>query len=725
VRVASTPAPSGKLSLVAYLGIFTLLSLRWIRSMTHAIPASRDIVFVYGDDARLHVWILAWVAHALASLPGAFLDANINYPAPRQLTGSEHFASSQIVFAPVYWLGGNPVLAANVLVFLSYPLAAFAMERLLTRLGCALGAAWVGGLLFALGPLRVPANMQLPQYFNLYFPLLAIALVKLREQPDLRRAIATGLVFAAGVFSSYYMALMLSLVGGLWAVGELLRRTPRRVRFALLALGATGVVAILLAIASRPYFGRPEEAGPSNLLRGWSDRNFKTPFGWVAMLRLLWSVLFGDVQLVLALAGLSAIFSRSAAIRRIGVLGLAFALVGGTLMLMPKPIAAVILASPMRFFRAPWRFAVVLGFGTALLAAAALEVARARTRKPVFTALAVVAGLAVALDLGIGQFMMTMDEIAPIAVDRPVYDEIGAYAKAHGGGAMLELPLIDWHARTRAPDGRRFVPHASLEPDAMLGSTRHWLPILNGHTGYSPPHRTTLLHTIERLPSAEALGDIVDMTHVRWLVLRPADYWQVLETRGWVLAEIEREPEHPEWFRTIAAGEDRPGYTVLGMPLVPLPRATAIARVAALDPPDHVTVRKSLRLRLRIDNAGTNGWPAATAKDAPANYVVGLVSHWRAIELGPEEPPPAPRPGALARAGVDGRPRMPRPPPTVERFPLRRDVQAAESIVQDVVVQAPGRSGVYELEVRVQQRAGARFTRRGNSPLVLRVAVNR
>src|SRR5262249_30435829 len=103
-------------ALLGYLAVFTLLSPRWIRTMAIAIPAARDIPFTYGDDARLHIWILAWVAHAIATAPARLLDANINYPAPRQLTGSEHFATSQLVFGPVYALTGNPVLAANVLV---------------------------------------------------------------------------------------------------------------------------------------------------------------------------------------------------------------------------------------------------------------------------------------------------------------------------------------------------------------------------------------------------------------------------------------------------------------------------------------------------------------------------------------------------------------------------------------------------------------------------------
>ena len=75
---------------------------------------------------------------------------------------------------------------ANAVALASYPLAALAMDRLLLALGCGGLVAWTGGLLFALGPLRVPGNLQVLQYPNVYLPLLALALMRLRREPDAR-----------------------------------------------------------------------------------------------------------------------------------------------------------------------------------------------------------------------------------------------------------------------------------------------------------------------------------------------------------------------------------------------------------------------------------------------------------------------------------------------------------------------------------------------------------
>jgi hypothetical protein len=123
-------------SLASYAALFAVLLLP--RGAVTLDRISRE-GNVY--DAHLIAWILSWVAHALGTAPGTLFDANINHPAPAQLTGSDHLFSSQILFAPVYWLTGHPVLATGVVAFLTYPLAAFAMERLLRALGCSAAVA--------------------------------------------------------------------------------------------------------------------------------------------------------------------------------------------------------------------------------------------------------------------------------------------------------------------------------------------------------------------------------------------------------------------------------------------------------------------------------------------------------------------------------------------------------------------------------------------------------
>src|SRR5262245_61387248 len=113
---------SGALSLLAYVAVFAVLAWPWLEGAVDSVPRSVGTPFVYADDARFIILVLGWVAHALARAPLSLFDLPIEHPAPRQLSGSEHFLTSQILAAPVFWATGNAVLATNVATLASYPL---------------------------------------------------------------------------------------------------------------------------------------------------------------------------------------------------------------------------------------------------------------------------------------------------------------------------------------------------------------------------------------------------------------------------------------------------------------------------------------------------------------------------------------------------------------------------------------------------------------------------
>ncbi len=129
--------------LSAYVALFATLAWPWLREAGHALPGGYEASTP--GDARLIVWVLAWVTRALTTDPARLFHAPIFYPSPNQLTGSESFFSAQAVFAPLFLATDNATLATTLTVFLTYPLAALAMSRLLLALGCGAGAAFVGG----------------------------------------------------------------------------------------------------------------------------------------------------------------------------------------------------------------------------------------------------------------------------------------------------------------------------------------------------------------------------------------------------------------------------------------------------------------------------------------------------------------------------------------------------------------------------------------------------
>src|SRR5262245_8027640 len=90
----------------------------------------------------------------------------------------------------------------------------------------------------------------------------------------------------------------------------------------------------------------------------------------------------------------------------------------------------------------------------------------------------------------------------------------------------------------------------------MVGQTRHWRPLLLGHTGYQPPQHWVVKRVVDALPDPAAPDKLVARTGVRWLLLAPEAAWTdgrrraairsipglepVAEREGWTLLRVER-----------------------------------------------------------------------------------------------------------------------------------------------------------------------------------------
>jgi hypothetical protein len=713
----------------SYLAMFAGSCVPWLKSMTGTIP-----LITNPNDAQLHIWILASVAHGLVAHPLSLLDANINYPAPAQLTGSDHFLSTQLLFAPLYWTTGNPVLAANLVVLLSYPLAAMAMHLLLRTLGFGFLVSWLAGVLFAMGPLRVPMNLQIFQFLNLYLPLVVLALCRLRDRPAFRSAAYLWIAFTLAIFSSYYMAIMASLTGAVWASTEFARRRLGRGRFVALGLAASSLAVVMLWAFSMPYIRRAEPLSPSSV-----PILPELPAVWDKMVALLAPpgsrLRCSPTTIALAVIGVIAACLPRLGVRRAVVPSLILAILGLIAMNgFPSWLVTVSTGSPLRFFRYAYRFIVVAGFGIVVLAACGLEAIR--------RLLGSVAGAVAAVLFALSLWSMPGTllfrpfpryEVQAQAQRSNDYELLGKVIRDHGGGPLLELPLSGEVELIRGRGGRgghaTLLRTNTLQPDSMLGSTHHWLPLVAGFTGYQPAHRKLLLETIVRLPEGDALDDLVDMTHLRWIVLRPAADWAnpgdraaflrglllvdharaVWSHAGWTLFRIDRNPEHPDWFQAIASGR-LPGHTVLGTPLAQLDPGAAVGRVRAVRAPQRVAAGRPIVLALEVTNAGDAAWPVAAppkfgfpgmwyVPNASRRYTVELFVRWRALDANTE--------------GV--------PAPTHSR--LRRDVPPGESVREAMHLDTPSAAGDYELTVGVRQVSGARFEGAGNEPLTLRMSI--
>lgn len=604
---------------VTYLFVFTVLASPWLRDATHGYPGGAPLTSQH--DQRLVIWVFGWVARALTSTPGEMLNAPINVPAPAQLTGSEHFLSTALLVTPLWLLSGNATLATNLAVFLSFPVAAFAMQRLLLSMAVRAGAAWVGGLLFALGPLAVPASPQLVQYLPCWLPLTALAVRRTAQAPTLGRA--------------FQLLLVLT--------------------------GAAGMVAVsVLAGFSLPWFARA--ASEIDFAR----ESANTMAGFTP---LFTRVLRTELALhgVLATGGLLALSGAGPA-AGVARAGLAIACLGLPFLAGPRPFGepapwapfALLLASPLGFFRLWYRFAVLVGFGASLLAAAALDLAGRRRSTAVLIPAAAVAAVLLR-----GVHLPGAERVIIPAEDERIWPAL----RALPSGPLLVLP-----------------PTMDLVTQSMVAQPRHLKPLVLGYTGYPPPLRRWVDERVAALPDEDALDDLVTATGLRWVLLAPAGHRgfpppgfhltrapgveRVLEQDGWVLLRITREPRSL-WWRTSASQPPRPDSTVLGTPLRIAEPARHLGALAIVRVPPILQRGRPERLRLAVENAGDRPWPAA-AGDGPGMRVM---ASWE----------PETSPGARIDAIV----------------PLRRDVAPGERLEQWVPLVAPDAPGRWRLELRL------------------------
>ena len=147
----------------SYVILFVVLATPLFPFFGDALPTAPN-----REDNQLITWTLSWVLDALITNPQAIYDPPIAYPAGAALTGTAHFFSAQLLFAPLMAFTDNPILAVNLAAWLTYPLAAFAMYRLLRALEFTPEVAWVCGVVFALSARRVPFNIHLLPLLRCY-----------------------------------------------------------------------------------------------------------------------------------------------------------------------------------------------------------------------------------------------------------------------------------------------------------------------------------------------------------------------------------------------------------------------------------------------------------------------------------------------------------------------------------------------------------------------------
>ena len=106
--------------LAAVVYVLLTIALTWPLIVHPASLVPNDL-----GDPLLNTWILAWNARVLP-LTATWWNGPQFYPVTGTLAFSEHLLGLTIFTTPIIWLTGDPLVAHNVVFFLSFVLSALA-----------------------------------------------------------------------------------------------------------------------------------------------------------------------------------------------------------------------------------------------------------------------------------------------------------------------------------------------------------------------------------------------------------------------------------------------------------------------------------------------------------------------------------------------------------------------------------------------------------------------
>ena len=473
---------------------------------------------MWRQDIFFTMWVLAWGTHALTTDPAQLWNANVLRPMAMPLAGSEHMLGYQWLFAPLYLTTNNPVFAQQLIVFLTFVFTGVAMALLVREVTGSEPAAWVAGCALAFCPWRYGELSRVQMLGTFYLPLVVLCLARYLRGTDWRALAVMCVCLVLQALTSFYLGYFAFAIVGLLLLPSLLTRalTMRQVTSITVALI---VAAAILVPFSLPYTQlRAAGVIPTD---PYADPGAMAFFllarPWLNVPRSL-----GFVAIALALLGCRRLkhelWPGRAALLTLAAGGYVLALgpalpVSGRLIPLPYRILGWFVPG-LSAVRYPMRFGLLLAFAVALLAgrgvASVAEQLRFRTRGPLLTVLFAVVATA-ALVMEARTFPGGRVALTPVAVGNavpPVYH----WLRDHGdGGVVVEVPA-----------GDDTFKGYYRETVYMYFSTYHWLPLVNGFTGYPTPESTAARATARRLPDATALQSLRATTDLRWVVVHRA-----------------------------------------------------------------------------------------------------------------------------------------------------------------------------------------------------------
>jgi hypothetical protein len=471
---------------VAVTAVFAFLTalMTWPQAAVLSTHAVSD------QDVFFNMWRLGWIAHALSTSPAELFNANIFYPERGVLAYSDAMLVEGVLAAPLLWAGLPPVLVHNLMLLgaiVASAVGMFALARHVT--GSSVGGL-VAGLIIAFAPYRFDHYIHLELQWIVWSPWAFWALQRAIETGSVKFGVLTGLFVSLQLASSVYYGVFLGILIAPVALTRLITLRGHHLVRSARNIGIAGVIAASLAgmyqlpysaAASRVgtrteheatmFSARPRDytaATPTNLVYGSPET--------MPERRLFPGVL----PLLLAMIGLLLVPPTTAAISYLVGLIVAFELSLGFFGLVYPWLYEHV--SVLRGLRAPARASVFCLMFLGVLAAygaAALTASLTRARQ----AVAAVFMCAILLI----EYRVAPLQLEPYHNEPPaLYSMLARLPR----GVVAEFPM----PAAGSPPGH--------DPRFAYMSTFHWMPLVNGYSGFYPPSYLERLKRLSGFPDA-------------------------------------------------------------------------------------------------------------------------------------------------------------------------------------------------------------------------------
>lgn len=472
-------------------------------------------------DVYFNMWRFGWFAHALATGPSQLLHANIFYPEQRTFTLSDAMPVESVLAAPMLWAGMPPVLVHNLMLLSAIVLSAWGMYVLARRLTGSAAAGITAGIVFAFVPYRFEHYMHMELQWTVWIPWAFWSLHRTVEGGKFRDGMLTGLFVALQFLSSIYYGVFLATL--LPVVAGLLLLASRGAHFRRIAM-ALGAGALLAAAIVAPYgleYARTSKATgtrPKEQVLMFSAK--PSSYTVATATNLLYGArslpkgrperrLFpGVLPLLLAITGLLLVVPSDAALIYLIALLVAFemslGLYGYSYSFLHRHVPL------FGGLRASARLGIFVVFFLGLLAAwghAAIERVMAgpdaRTRRV----------RAVWLGSFISAVLLLEYWVAPLPLGPfpNTAPPVSAWLATQPRGVVANLPVAPGH----------LLP--GEDPRYAYLSTFHWMPSINGYSGYYPPSYLARIDPLRTFPSGFATATL-RRAGVQYVVVHGSEY---------------------------------------------------------------------------------------------------------------------------------------------------------------------------------------------------------